>query len=83
MKMQHRGSAGFTLVEIMIVVAIIGILLAVAGPAWAKSRTSARVNTCIANLKQLILQTAASMSFIRKGSCNCSSSGRKNFRASS
>jgi prepilin-type N-terminal cleavage/methylation domain-containing protein len=49
----HQNSAGFTLVEIMIVVAIIAILLAVAGPAWAKSRSSARINTCIANLKQL------------------------------
>ena len=49
----HQTSLAFTLVEIMIVVAIIGILMTVAVPAWAKSRNSARVYTCIANLKQL------------------------------
>jgi prepilin-type N-terminal cleavage/methylation domain-containing protein len=49
----HWNAPAFTLVEIMIVVAIIGILMTIAVPAFSKSRDSARVNTCIANLKQL------------------------------
>jgi prepilin-type N-terminal cleavage/methylation domain-containing protein len=45
--------AGFTLVEIMIVVLIIGILLAIAIPNFVQARESARAKACIGNLKQL------------------------------
>lgn len=45
--------AGFTLVEIMIVVLIIGILLAIAIPNFVQARESSRARACVANLKQI------------------------------
>ena len=53
MKINTHGKAGFTLVEIMIVVAIIGLLAAIAIPNFVKARTQSQKNACIANLKQI------------------------------
>jgi prepilin-type N-terminal cleavage/methylation domain-containing protein len=49
----RRKMAGFTLVEIMIVVLIIGILLAIAIPNFITARSSSRARACVANLKEI------------------------------
>ena len=52
-KMLSGKKTGFTLVEIMIVVLIIGILLAIAIPNFIRARESSRAKACQANLKQI------------------------------
>jgi prepilin-type N-terminal cleavage/methylation domain-containing protein len=51
MKVRQIPQAGFTLVEIMIVVSIIGLLAVIAIPAFAKSRARSAQNLCISNLR--------------------------------
>jgi prepilin-type N-terminal cleavage/methylation domain-containing protein len=57
--------AGFTLVEIMIVVAIIGLLAAIAIPSFVHARTKSQATACINNLRQI--ETAVQQVAIEKG----------------
>lgn len=69
MYMRLRESKAFTLVEIMIVVAIIGLLIAIALPNFVKARDNTRRKLCSNNIRligsaveqELIADSAAAM----------------------
>ncbi|HWW02300.1 MAG TPA: prepilin-type N-terminal cleavage/methylation domain-containing protein [Candidatus Acidoferrum sp.] len=53
MRIRASKLLGFTLIEIMIVVALIGLLATIATPTWVRARTRSQANTCINNLRQI------------------------------
>jgi prepilin-type N-terminal cleavage/methylation domain-containing protein len=52
-KMMKQKKQGFTLVEIMIVVLIIGLLAAIAIPSFVRARDRSRTSACVNNLRQI------------------------------
>lgn len=59
-----RNQRGFTLVELMIVIVIIGVLAAIAVPAYSSYVSKAQKRTCEANRR--MISTAAGVYYIEK-----------------
>jgi len=53
--MMHPRNRAFTLIQLLVVIAIIAILAAILFPVFAQARESARGTTCLSNLKQVNL----------------------------
>ncbi|MGI6405243.1 MAG: competence type IV pilus major pilin ComGC [Syntrophaceticus sp.] len=52
-KMMKRDNKGFTLVEMMVVLLILGILVAIAIPIYNRTQETAKKNTCFANQRTI------------------------------
>lgn len=64
--MKKNNKKGFTLVELMVVVAIIGVLVAIAVPVYNNSQATAKKNACLSNIR--IIEGAIEMYKAEEGS---------------
>ena len=80
MKIRNTNQQGFTLIELMIVVAIIGVLAAVAVPAYKDYVTKSEASSAIATLRAL--QTPAELYIQEHGSLKSGNEGLKALGAS-
>ena len=53
MRTTKSAKSAFTLVEIMIVVALIGLLASIAVPNMVRARSQSQLNACVNNLRQI------------------------------
>ena len=51
--LENQGRRGFTIIELLIVIAVLGILVALLIPAVQSAREAARRTSCVNNLRQL------------------------------
>ena len=68
---KHKTDEGFTLVELLVVVAIIGILVAIALPQYTKFKKEAAVAAAQSSIRRCVSSLSAEFSLHDVGSMNC------------
>ena len=65
----RRQAPGFTLIEVLVVVAIIALLVAILLPSLARAREQARIAACLSNYRALGIAAAAYLNTERDRFC--------------